>query len=122
MVLITQLNPREYKNKDAAKKVIEYISRTRENEDRYCELICFGDAAGYNHNKAPAQTIAEFQFIHNTLLRKPGSRMMHFSIKVTLEDFRRLNNDFNRLADYAVDCCRYILNLGYRQESCIPAA
>lgn len=114
MALITQINPRKYKNKDAAQKLIEYISRTREDEYRAYELVCFGDAAGYSHNKTSAQTIAEFQLIHNTLIYKTGSRMMHFSIEISPDDFRRLNNDWLKLADYGVACCRYIHNLGHQ--------
>lgn len=114
MVLITQIHSRQYKNKDAAKKLIEYITRTRENEDRAHELICFGDSAGYHHGKTPAQLICEYHFIHNTLFHKTGSLMMHFSIEITLNEFRRLNNDWSKLADYAVACCQYIYKLEHQ--------
>lgn len=114
MALITQLHPREYKNKDAARKVIEYISRTRENETKADELICFGDNAGYRHGKTPAQIAAEYQFVQHKFFHKTGSLIMHFSIEITFEEFHKLNNDWYRLANYAVDCCRYIYNLGYQ--------
>ena len=114
MAQIMQISPREYKNRDAISSTIKYITRTREHETKADHLICWGDHSGYHHGKTPAQTIAEFEYLHYGIFHKTGSSLLHFSIKPYPTEFQQLGSDFNRLANYAVACCQYIYTLGYQ--------
>ena len=113
MAQVIQLHPREYKNNDAIIRVIEYITRTRENETKADQLICWGDHAGCHHGKTPAQTIAEYEYPHR-IFHKTGSKLLHFSIRLLPSEFQRMNFDFERLANYAIHCCQYIFSMGYQ--------
>ena len=110
---MTQLNRGKYKNKNAIENEIRYISRTRKNETRQDELIIYGTNHGYNYQKPVEEIIHELKRVQ-TMYGSRGSKLAHYCTKIYPKLFEKIHGDITLLADYAVNCCQYIYNLGYQ--------
>ena len=115
--LATRIHPLKYKNKDAAEKLIRYITRTRayELDEKARELILWGTASGYHYHMPIHELINQFIFIQNYYNAK-SYLMCHYSIRIRPETMQRINNNYYAIADYGVACCNYIYSLGF--QSC----
>jgi len=116
MAQIIQIQPRKYQNSDSAKKVIEYMARLGEHSNRAADLKIWGTSAGHHYCKTPEQMIAEFDYIQHDIYHQRGSLMVHYSFRITLAEFEKMNCDWYKFADFATMCCRYIFDHGF--QSC----
>lgn len=110
--LAIQINPYQFHNKDAAERLLRYITRTRLLEDR-TDLKVWGTVAGYHYHPPIAEIIHEFEYVQKKKAIT-GSRMCHYVIRIRPETFQRMNNNLNALADYGVVCCNYLFNMQYQ--------
>lgn len=113
MPLMIQLNKFDYTNKDSIHHVIRYITRTRCNEDRVNELICYGSHHGYLYQKPVTELISEFEYVSNQY-NAVGSLISHYIIQISSTLYAKMNNDPILLSEYATACCRYIFDLGHQ--------
>ena len=63
-VLMINLNRFQYKNIDSAEKLIRYITRNRENEDRRNELLGYGINYGTDHCKCQHKNVGFISYKH----------------------------------------------------------
>lgn len=70
MPLMIQLHKFKYKNEDSAENVIRYITRTRKNEDKAHEFLCYGSYHGFMYQKPVEEIISEFEYVQEQYKRE----------------------------------------------------
>jgi len=113
-VLMINFKKLQYKNTDSAEKLIRYITRTRENEDRRNELLGYGLNYGTAHHIPIEELIRQFEFVQKYHASK-GSLMCHYTMPIStkLYDYY-FEHDLRRLHNYAQMCCQHIFNMGHQ--------
>lgn len=117
MSLMVNIHPREYKSEESITKVLLYITRNRSTETRQSELLCWGDAIGYNYGKSIFETIDEFllvQNIYERTVKKNTSKICHYVYKFIPSELIPYQTNLNRLANFSVNCCQYLFNNGHQ--------
>lgn len=113
-VLMINLNRFQYKNIDSAEKLIRYITRNRENEDRRNELLGYGINYGTAHHIPIEELIRQFEFVQKYHGAK-GSLMCHYTMNISNKLFGYyFHYDLSRLHNYAQICCQHIFNMGHQ--------
>lgn len=113
--LLIQVKKFEYKNTNAPEKLIHYITRTREYEDRQNELLLYGGPSGYTYQIPVDEVIKQFKYVQKFYGAK-GSLMCHYVIHISQEAYQRMNNNICILGNYATECCQYLAQMGH--QSC----
>ncbi len=103
-----------YKNDNAVENVIRYITRTRANETRRNELICYG-GAGVDITASPAEIINQFLMVQDfyKINERGGRRLIHEVYSFTDEEFNLLNNDYALINLIAREISAYFFDQGY---------
>ena len=102
-----------YTNPSAITNNIGYITRTRKNEDRKNELLCYG-TRGVSYN--PVEAIQQFKIVQQRY-REPnyiGSRVFHETLHLNESDLALLNYDQTHIYNYAESCAYYYYSLGFQ--------
>lgn len=107
------LNRLNFKNKDAAKNLIRYITRTRPNEDKLHELIAYGFNFGNSYKKPIEDIIREFEYVQK-FYNATGSLMCHYIIHISPQNYACINYNLSALCCYAQECCDYLFSLGHQ--------
>ena len=113
--LMIQIKKFKYKNTDAPEKLIRYITRTRDDEDRTHELLLHGGPSGYTYKIPVEEIIRQFKYIQK-IYHTQGSLMCHYVIHISDEAYRCMNNNICILGNYATECCQYLTQMGH--QSC----
>lgn len=97
-----------YTNPDAVEKVIRYVTRTRQIEDRKNELIAIGGRGVY-FNFSIEHIINQFLSMQNfyNINQRGGRRVFHEAYCLSDQDFINLNCDYANvyaLAEKISDC------------------
>ncbi len=89
-----------YQNSDALEKVIRYITRTRENEDRANELLGIG-GAGFYLGMTIEEIIKVFKYVQEVfgIDRRQGRRLVHYVYSFTNEEVALLKGHLE-VVDY----------------------
>lgn len=104
-----------YSNLDAVKKLIRYITRTRESEDREKDLIAYG-AAGAGYDFHPDIIIKQFLYVQNEYaINSRGGRRMYHEV-FNLYDFEAadLNYDRMQLFCLGMECSKIYFKMGFQ--------
>lgn len=104
-----------YKNNDAVSNVVKYITRTRDNETRYNELMGYG-GAGVGNYSSPA--IMEQRFIivqnHYGINYRKGRRIFHEVFSITDYEFEKIGSDMGLVNQIALEMCMEYFNAGFQ--------
>lgn len=111
---IFHIKSHEFKNKDGISNLICYITRTRINEDRQDELICYGLPSGCPCIRRPEEIIAEFEYISKSYYTK-GSKAVHYVIQISDYVFASMGNSMDQLKLCMVECAQYIFEVAGHQ-------
>lgn len=102
-----------YRNRDAIKNNIRYITRTRENENRRAELIYYGFYGAYH---IPEIAIEQFEIVQRRL-RNPGGigkKLFHETLLLDEKDLALLNGNQNHIIEYAKMCAYFYFSSGFQ--------
>jgi hypothetical protein len=105
-----------YSNKNAVKYLIEYITRSRPNENRKGDLIGYG-AAGIPLNISPQQMISVIENTQkNTYMKAEvkGPRMSHIVFNFTESEMAMMCYDYGLLWSFAEECTQLFYNIGFQ--------
>lgn len=119
MAALYKMNYGYYTNRNAVENVVRYITRTRENETRADELICWGsfntliyDIYG---NKNPEIAIRQFCDVQEfyDIKRRKGTRIFHETFNLLPEEYEEIMR-FNNLYHMLFCCCEYYNAQGFQ--------
>ena len=106
---------RNYSNKDAVEKVLRYITRTREDEDREGNLINYG-AAGADYFHAVDNMIQQFRYVQHVygINSRGGRRMYHEVLNLKDCELERLGRNPEMLWQVGMECCQVYFQMGHQ--------
>ncbi len=106
---------RNYSNKDAVEKVLRYITRTREGEDREENLINYG-AAGADYFHSVDNMIQQFCYVQHVygINSRGGRRMYHEVLNLKDCELERLGRDPKMLWQVGMECCQVYFQMGHQ--------
>lgn len=114
MAMLMMMRQGNYTNLDAIENVIRYITRTRKNETRGDELITWG-GMGVGSYASPELVIEQFHFVQMAYgINKNGRMLYHETFNITDEEFDKLDNDYNRVKQIALECAKIYYSNGYQ--------
>ncbi len=111
--LIINIKKSEYQNKDAAERLIRYITRTRENENKAHELLSYGFTSGYTYLKPIEDVIQEFEYVHE-IYHSEDCLMCHYVIHISDKLFAYMDENLNTVNAYATECCNFLFQMGHQ--------
>jgi len=105
----------KYSNMDAVDKVIRYITRTRDNETRLCDLRDYG-GAGVGYHATPQMMIDRFKAVQNCygIGYRGGRRILHEVFSIGDREFTDMGRDMARVGRLAVELCQDYFNMGFQ--------
>lgn len=111
-----QLAKGTYRNKDAVKNVVSYITRTRENEPEHKarELRSYG-GCGVSGN-SPEDAIFQMEAVQKIYGKTRGRKMLHEFYLVSDDDFEAMGRDYETLDQCARILSSYFYAKGYQTE------
>lgn len=111
----TYYKNRNYSNKDAVEKVLRYITRTREGEDREGNLITYG-AVGVDYHHSVDNMIQQFRYVQHVfgINRRGGRRMYHEVLNLKDCELERLGRNQEMLWWVGMECCQVYFQMGYQ--------
>ncbi len=104
-----------YSNPDAVEKLLRYVTRTRENENRAGDLISYG-AVGTDYFHSVDDMIQQFgyiQYIHGINTRG-GCRMYHEVLNLADLELERLGYNAGMLWQVGMECCQVYYQKGHQ--------
>lgn len=106
---------KNYTNKNAVQNVIRDITRSRENEQAYSDLIAYG-AFGCELNAPPEWLIQEFLCIQNiyNIEGRKGRRIYHEIFSLLDEEVAGLYYNMGFLYSIAAECARWYFEQGHQ--------
>ena len=115
MGLLIMANEGRYTNLGAVNHTIRYITRTRKNENRRNELICFGGSGigSYLPSEEIIHQICYVQKVYNINARQ-GRRMYHEFFLISPEEFEMMNGNWNYVQSLAEECCQIYYSMGFQ--------
>lgn len=104
-----------YTNKNAVNNLIRYITRTRANEDRTGDLVCYG-AAGAGYYCSPEDIIRQFLYVQHVygIERKKGRRMYHEVFNLLDCEISPFYGDCMPLWIVGMKCCQVYYQMGFQ--------
>ena len=120
MAKLFKMNYGGYYNTDAVENVIRYITRTRANEMKEEELICWGsyNTLIYNEAGIPDPEVAINQFLGVQMFydikKRKGKRMYHETLNLLPDEYFFLLGDQYRFPCLLYECCKYYDNMGFQ--------
>lgn len=116
MAILKRMSRGNYTNTDANQKVIRYITRTREREDRKDELVAWG-GIGVAVYGTPEEVIRQFTYVQDNLYNmksKKNRRIFHEVYDLSEEDFANLGYDYSRVYGLAMTHANYYYSQGFQ--------
>lgn len=115
MGLMMMANKGHYVNTDAVSNVIRYVTRTRENETKGNELVCYG-AMGVCNYMTPEKMIQQMNYVQlgYDIVRRGGRRIYHEYFLVSPKEFAAMNGSIEVLNQFAMECCNHYFQLGHQ--------
>lgn len=101
-----------FTNDDAPERLIRYVTRTRENESRDSELICWGvHGAAYADI---ATTIAQFMIVQQKCRDHTQRKMYHLSYSPDQYEKQLFNGDYRLVESIAKLQSSILFSIGYQ--------
>lgn len=104
-----------YTNKEAVKNLIRYITRTRSNENRAGDLVCYG-AAGAGYYYSPEDIIQQFLYVQHgyKIESRKGKRMYHEVFNFLDYEVSLFRGDWLQLWIIGMRCCQVYYQIGFQ--------
>ena len=105
----------KYSNRDAVDNVIQYITRTRDNEMRLNELRGLG-GAGVGIDVGPQMMIDRFKHVQNChgIGYRGGRRILHEVFSITDREFADMGCDMAAVNRLASELCLEYFRMGFQ--------
>ena len=106
---------RNYTNPDAVERLIRYITRTRANENRAGDLVCYG-AWGAGYYNTPEDIIRQFLYVQiaNKIASRQGRRMYHEVLNLYDCEAEMFHGDWEQLWYAGMECCQIYCDMGFQ--------
>lgn len=104
-----------YTNEDAVEKVLHYVTRTRENEERGSDLINYG-AVGADYFHSVDNMIQQFCYVQHIygIDSRGGRRMYHEVLNLEDGEVERLGRNPDVLWQVGMECCQIYFQMGHQ--------